>query len=611
MTIKGTNGYWNVKAEVYEKANSVNINNNTSVVRMDIYVGRNAGTGNSYIWGSFTGTCTVNGSSQSFSGSTGGQVTINAGSYWYAKVTKDFTVTHNADGSKSVSVSFSWSADFSPKSASASGTLKLTTIARKTACPSLTGFIKSSYNLTLSPRSNSFTHSLKIVFGGLTRWLQANGTLGTSEYKFSTRSPLITIPAEFYTQFSGYEGVGTFYLYTYNGNTNLGSNTGSLRAQCNPAYKPTITSYSITDINETTLDITKDENDIIQNASTAKIILSFSNGDVDDPIANITSRTINGTSFTGNTITMIEPSSNSFTINLINNRNATNTITISSSGVLLPYIKPTLNITSLKRPEPTGDDVNVDYNGNFYTGRFVGSHNVSPDLVVGDDIPLSDLRFNFPNNLYESIEETEHTTDIIVTDTYKIVEEFYFDSLSSKSGCYSNIVLVSTENNQNTTQFQIYSAYGTLNGDSYTYEVGINYTQLPSHITDDFGVITNVYNNIIPYQYMSKYVSEEAAKNTLTISWKYKEKDTETWNTGGTLNPTINTQENIYNGNETIGDLFDYRKQYDFEFTLTDKINTVTVSMSISRGLPIIWWTGDAVHILGDVYVSGTVHTNE
>lgn len=128
MTINGsTNAQnWTFKLEAYETSYSVS--NNTSVVRVDMYLGRS--NSQSYLGGDWSGSITVDGQVQYLSGTIDYPTYINAGDWKYLG-TKDFTVGHNSDGSKTASVSAAFSSgDFSPSYASASGNLSLTNIPR-------------------------------------------------------------------------------------------------------------------------------------------------------------------------------------------------------------------------------------------------------------------------------------------------------------------------------------------------------------------------------------------------------------------------------------------------------------------------------------------------
>lgn len=127
-TITGStaSSYWTHKLEVTE--NSVNKSNNTSSVTVDVYIGRGATAGASYMTGAnisvtigMTG-CT----SQTFTYKNSNRVDVAQGAWLkLGSVTFD-SVPHDSDGSKTVTISSSFTNTISPASGSASGTMDLT-----------------------------------------------------------------------------------------------------------------------------------------------------------------------------------------------------------------------------------------------------------------------------------------------------------------------------------------------------------------------------------------------------------------------------------------------------------------------------------------------------
>lgn len=87
-----------------------------------------------------------------------------------------------------------------------------------------------------------------------------------------------------------------------------------------------------------------------------------------------------------------------------------------------------------------------------------------------------------------------------------------------------------------------------------------------------------------------------ATDNELTIKYKIWEKDTEeptSWT--GTLQPTI-TQNNFI-VNYTTDAIYDYRKIYQLKVSIEDKVMVIYPQKTISKGIPVFWWTEDDFHI--------------
>lgn len=96
----------------------------------------------------------------------------------------------------------------------------------------------------------------------------------------------------------------------------------------------------------------------------------------------------------------------------------------------------------------------------------------------------------------------------------------------------------------------------------------------------------------------------ENVPNTLTLSWKYKEKGQTAYTSGGTLTPTI--KDNTFSGTINVDGLFNYLKQYDVIIIAKDKLTSIdSAVVNIPRGFPIFWWSENFVDILGELRING------
>lgn len=97
----------------------------------------------------------------------------------------------------------------------------------------------------------------------------------------------------------------------------------------------------------------------------------------------------------------------------------------------------------------------------------------------------------------------------------------------------------------------------------------------------------------------------ENVPNTLTLSWKYKEKGQTAYTSGGTLTPTIKDNTS-FSGTINVDGLFNYLKQYDVIIVVEDKLTSVdSAVVNIPRGFPIFWWSENFVDILGELRING------
>lgn len=93
--------------------------------------------------------------------------------------------------------------------------------------------------------------------------------------------------------------------------------------------------------------------------------------------------------------------------------------------------------------------------------------------------------------------------------------------------------------------------------------------------------------------------------NTLELKYRYKEKGGEY---GEYQTITLTTNENNFSFNGSIGSSFNYQKQYDFEFVLTDKLMSVMTTFNVESGESIVRIAETYVRILGDLKVSGNMN---
>lgn len=96
---------------------------------------------------------------------------------------------------------------------------------------------------------------------------------------------------------------------------------------------------------------------------------------------------------------------------------------------------------------------------------------------------------------------------------------------------------------------------------------------------------TNQTSSTVNLNYSGNYFNGNfgATSNTLTMSWKYREKGASEWIAGGPLSPTISG--NTYSGSIQCGTNFNYEKNYEFMVEFSDKIDTLNTGIiTLSKG---------------------------
>lgn len=343
--------YFKLYVELTET--EVSIANNTSKVQYNVYC-RSSGSGsisaNHYLYFNINGSDKRNETIKVNVSSPNANIPIASGT--------TEAITHNNDGTKSISFSAQIKASSYGVSASTSGTFTLSTIARASSVAGGSGNIGGTSTITVTRASSSFTHTLRYSFGSLSGNI-ATG-VGTS-YTW-------TIPTSFYAQVPNAKSkTGTIYCDTYNGSTLVGTKSITFTATVTEASSRPTVSATLTDTNATTKALTGNASKMVKGKSTGKLVVTSSVKNS----ATIKSITINGTNVgTAASITKsyANISTSSFTIVVTDSRGFTNT-----SYVLTPsyvnYVPLTLN-TTIFRPQPTGTEVQMTYSGNYFNASF-------------------------------------------------------------------------------------------------------------------------------------------------------------------------------------------------------------------------------------------------
>lgn len=148
------------------------------------------------------------------------------------------TITHNADGTKSFSLSCEAGVYTYAVSVRTSGTHTLNTIPRASSISMASGTMGSASTISISRASSSFTHTLTYAFGNAT---------GTIVSKTTSTSVSWTPPLTLAQQIpSSTSGKITITCTTYSGNTSVGSKSITVTLKVPDSVKPTMTSLTAT-----------------------------------------------------------------------------------------------------------------------------------------------------------------------------------------------------------------------------------------------------------------------------------------------------------------------------------------------------------------------------
>ncbi len=147
-------------------------------------------------------------------------------------------ITHNADGTKSFSLSIEAGVYTYAVSVTASGTHTLDTIPRASTVSATNTNLNSASTITITRASSSFTHTLTYSFGSTTGTIVSKTTSTSVSW-----TPALTLANQIPNAVSG---TCTITCDTYNGSTKIGSKTCTLTLTVPASVKPTMTSVTAT-----------------------------------------------------------------------------------------------------------------------------------------------------------------------------------------------------------------------------------------------------------------------------------------------------------------------------------------------------------------------------
>ncbi len=303
-------------------------------------------------------------------------------------------VKHNNDGTKTISVSWSFTGgDTSSQwnvNGSISANVTLQTIPRATVIGEHTGVIGENLTIQWSKAAN-FTHKLYYSVGSKKDELVTDINGNTSFVDGVTW----TIPTDIYKDMPGQSIEGTLKLVTYNGTTQIGSpSTAKITLTTGADATPTFEDILLKDINSTTVNLTEDNTNYIRNYSDVFMQLSFNT----HRFATLKKLTINEYTFTADQVSsgqVTQDGTLSYGLDFTYGKLNTDTIKITiedSRGI--PYVRlykiaaaqlityiPLTSVFKFKRIGATSGRLGIEFSGNYFNSSF-GPYGKSNNLYI-------------------------------------------------------------------------------------------------------------------------------------------------------------------------------------------------------------------------------------
>ena len=188
----------------------------------------------------------------------------------YTLASGSSTISHNADGSKTLPISCT----FSPNNGlhgtiTVSASLSLTTIPRSSSVSVSAGVVGSSVTININRQSSSFKHTVRYSWAGKSGMIATNVDTSTTW----------TIPLDFANDIpNSASGTGTIFVDTYSGNTKTGTQSTTFTASVPANVKPTFTGISLSDLNGSAQNLIPSGNMFIQVISNIKVAFNGASG---------------------------------------------------------------------------------------------------------------------------------------------------------------------------------------------------------------------------------------------------------------------------------------------------------------------------------------------
>ena len=429
-TINGSTGrnssYWRYYLVCTEQ--DVNISNNTSKLKVEVYLGATSYSRASR-QASASHTVNVNGTDYTFT--TGAYEIAKNTDYKLGEITSN-AISHNADGSKTVSVSASspdlaQASGYGPYSGSASGNVGLTTIPRASSFSVSGNTIGSAVNVSISRASSSFTHTVTLRFGNATETKTGVGTSTSFTPNLNTYGSQIP---------NSMSGIGSITVDTYNGGTKIGSSSQNITLNLPSNTKPSVPTITLT---EAVSGIASKFGAYIQNKSKLNVSAS-ANGVYGSSISSykieVNGNTYNSSSCTTNAL--YTAGTNTCKVTVTDSRGKTNEASTTFS--VLAYQDPKINAFTAERNSSDTTIVNC-----LMSAEITPLNNNNDHSIV---LKLDNTNKYSNTTDYSITDATTNITGVATTSSYTVtlIVTDYFSSVSKTINIGTDFALMNFSN---------------------------------------------------------------------------------------------------------------------------------------------------------------------
>lgn len=367
----------NVRLRIDYSVTSQSIENNTSTIRLDLYAEKTAHSG-------------YNKTGKSYFNMTGrGNTTVNwdwgSSSSQYFLGSSDVTVSHNADGTGSTTLSGYWymgtTSSYMPTEISVSGSISLPTIPRASSIGLSPSSLKlgAELSITINRASSSFRHALYWqIDGGDWHLIEA---YATSSYKW-------IVPKDLANYFTNATSKSIRIICeTYNGDTYIGSSSQNFVANISDDMIPSVSSLSLSDPTGNTVYVETISSIKAKTVASGSYGSSISNITVSMIVNGVTKKTLYGSevTFDLNNLNITGNTTVTISVTITDSRGRTNGT--SKTVTVYRYIKPYVMSRNAFRCKANGTR---DENGTYLSLYWV--YHVSTGITNNTERPTVQYR---------------------------------------------------------------------------------------------------------------------------------------------------------------------------------------------------------------------------
>lgn len=500
-------------------------------------------------------------------------------------------VEHNSDGTRSITISFSFDGRLSSgyPYGSISQYITLPTIPRASEIGCSSPYIGDTATITISKKASGFTSTVWYVFGNVTNTI-ANKTYD-SVISFNTNA----VKEQLYAQIpNSKQGQGTMYCDTYSGNTLIGTESCSFylyakESDCRPTF-----STIFKDIKPATIEQTGDDNIIVKGASNLQATINAT-AKYSSSISSYSVVCDDGQKDNSQVSVIYRPKSSIIKVAVKDSRgySTTTQYNLSQLNQWLNYIELAYTSDiSVKRSEQLSDEVVLNVEGNFFNGK-LGTTAGLRNVRVGDDLSDKTIYFDFWDRIHYLMKHyDEDNKDIIVADK-KITQELF----ENQSGNDEGIIKADST--------ILYDAE-YVNDPSASY---VNTFVCLDHITlpNDFGVVTSINSDLMTYTdiYILSDDTPVDNNNSLSMYFQYKLSGTYNWSNQIAITPTISGNY-FYVNDLVLGNYFDHNQEYVFRVIAQDKLMIIGNydEQVVTKATPIVRIGEEFVQVNGELLIN-------